>query len=88
MLSNQDIFMERIRSSSRSSVGRVLDSGWREPGFETLRRLIYETPDWDGPVGMGRAMPFHGYYTMDSKILLMTQNCPIGWQGRNKPCLA
>ena len=23
----------------------------REPGFETLLRSIYETPDWDGPVG-------------------------------------
>ena len=22
-----------------------------EPGLETLRRSIYETPDWDGPVG-------------------------------------
>ena len=35
----------------RGSVGRALDS-WRwESGFEMLRHSIYETPDWDGPVG-------------------------------------
>ena len=40
-----------INSVSRSSVGRALNSRWREPEFETLRYSIYKTPDWDGPVG-------------------------------------